>query len=558
MSTTTAPATSAPQSREALSEGIQIRSYKIQRILGQGGFGITYLAEHTTLKRRVALKELMPVFCATRDVSGIVTPRTGMAEDMTYATDRFMAEARQLALFRHPNIVDVQDIFAANGTAFMVMGYEDGTNLQQHLDKNPRMKESELREMLNPLLDALEVIHGKNVIHRDLKPANIYLRSNGQPMLLDFGAARQFSSSRDSTKNLTAIITRGYGPLEQHYTGGDQGPWTDIYAMGGVIHRIITGEEPPDAMLERTRRDVPDPYRPVSQRLKGRWSDSLLRGVDAALNLEIKDRPQTVEAWRAMMEFPPMQTALGSYVRHSSATVPPPTESQAGKSMEYRLVGAGLDIRFDASDFDAEGGELVIGRSSTLSQFTMNDPSISRAHVHLRQRADAVLEVKDVGSGNGTLINGKEIAANIWHPLHAGDSIELGTVKLRCQAIDSRIQAPFSQPVEAKPRAPAYDSRLETMMPPPLPAPPPPTSPPAPSTLPASTTLIVFAWLFALLGGWLGIYLGWRVRNGTTQSQQPNGTTLLIPRDEASRTHGTIIMCAAIMMMIIYIIIANS
>jgi serine/threonine protein kinase len=448
---------SAVQHREALPPGTQVGAYLIKNVLGAGGFGVTYLAEHTALKRLVALKELLPIDCAARDASGIVVPRGGMEDEMAYAQEKFMAEARQLAQFHHPSIVAVTDVFAHLGTAFMVMAYEQGESLDGYIH-HARINEPEVRRILIAVLDGLEVVHSAGVIHRDIKPANIYICKDGRPLLLDFGAARQVSTARSRT--ITSILTPGYAPFEQYHTDGNQGPWTDLYALGGVAHRMITGETPPDAAKREVSvsRSKPDAYEPLTQRQPRGWSMELLQAVDWALALHESDRPQSAAEWRALLKPPTVSLPTIQTIRPPSNNNPPPPPSVRVETLpsrhvmtEYRLIGKGLDIRFDATDFAAEGGELIIGRSENRAHFVIDDGGVSRTHVKLRQQRGH-LEIQDLGSGNGTFINGKELQPATWRVLQAGDQLEIGTVPLRCES--SEISGPVLDP-SAPPIPPA-------------------------------------------------------------------------------------------------------
>jgi len=286
------------ENRLALPTGSQVGPYRIQGILGQGGFGITYLTEHTGLQRLIALKELLPVDFATRVDNQTVVPVTAANEaDFSWARERFIDEARILATFHHPNILAVHDIIEANNTAYMATGYEEGADLEVWLrSREDRPSEEELLTLLHPLLDGLETIHESGLLHRDIKPGNLYIsNTDGRPILLDFGSARQAINSR--SRPITSIITPGYAPFEQYHDDGNQGPWSDLYALGAVVHRILVDEKPPDA----TKRIRSDSYQPLQKRLGGHYSPDLLAAVDWALAPFEEDRPQSVCQWRNML-----------------------------------------------------------------------------------------------------------------------------------------------------------------------------------------------------------------------------------------------------------------
>ena len=286
------------QHRLALPQGTRIRDFEFHRVLGYGGFGITYLGWNLSLDIPVAIKEYLPADLATREQDLSVVPQTAQAAaDFQWGLERFVDEARTLARFQHPNIVRVHQYFEAHSTAYIVMDYVEGETLSAHLERKGTLSEAELKAILYPLLSALDVIHRADFLHRDIKPGNIVLRdADGSPVLLDFGAARQAIGAK--SRSVTSIVTPGYAPIEQYSSRGRQGAWTDIYALGGVCYRALTGQGPDDA-TDRMRHD---PLVPVAQRCAGRVSQELLAAVDWALSVDEGDRPQSVGAWREAME----------------------------------------------------------------------------------------------------------------------------------------------------------------------------------------------------------------------------------------------------------------
>src|SRR5574338_353408 len=284
---------------DALPAGYGLHWYVLERVLGQGGFGITYLARDTNLDRLVAIKEYLPCEVAQRHAGATVRPRTeALGARYGWGLERFIAEARTLARFDHPNIVRVYSVFEANDTAYMVMRFEEGETLACLLERRGTLPEAELLRILLPILDGLERVHGAGFIHHDIKPQNIHIRQDGSPVLLDFGSARQ---SLESPRTMTILVAPGYAPLEQYYGGaGVQGPWTDIYGLAATCYRAVTGQAPVDAIV-RTKgvlgsvREVLEPASSVAQ---GRYSAQFLAAIDHGLELGEKDRPQSLAAWR--------------------------------------------------------------------------------------------------------------------------------------------------------------------------------------------------------------------------------------------------------------------
>src|SRR5919108_1734609 len=236
----------------ALPAGYALHEYRIEKVLGVGGFGLTYLALDSNLNLKVAVKEYLPGDIAQRGADQSIGPRSpDTVETFGWGKQRFLDESRTVASFRHPNIVRVMRFFEANGTAYMVMEFVEGAALSNWVKSLRPLAEAQVARIVGPLLDGLEVVHNAGYLHRDIKPGNIYVRADGTPVLLDFGSARPRSA------DLTAIVTPGYAPFEQYQTQGNQGPWSDLYALAGVLYWMVTGNPPVDAVTRLRADEMP-------------------------------------------------------------------------------------------------------------------------------------------------------------------------------------------------------------------------------------------------------------------------------------------------------------
>ena len=283
----------------ALPAGYRLENYRLEAVLGHGGFGITYRAIDEDLEQTVAIKEYLPRDMAFRDKDSTVSPLSESDRDtFEWGLERFLDEARTLARFHHPNIVGVRRFVRANGTAYLIMDYCRGGALDGVLKRQGTLPAKECVDILVPLLGALEALHAAGVTHRDIKPANIYLRDDGSPVLLDFGAARQTVAAR--SRSVTALATPGYAACEQYSASGKQGPWTDIYGLAATLYRCVTGSRSPDA----TERLLEDSLVPASRAAAGEYPKPLLWQIDAGMRVRPEDRPQSVAEWRQMMTVP--------------------------------------------------------------------------------------------------------------------------------------------------------------------------------------------------------------------------------------------------------------
>ena len=292
---------------DALPPGTRFGEFEILRVLGVGGFGIVYLAQDHSLEREVALKEYMPASLAARGAGPQITVRSSsFAETYAIGLRSFINEARLLARFDHPSLVKVYRFWEDNATAYMVMPFLQGVTLR---DTRRGMAhapdEAWIKSVLTPILSALELLHREGVYHRDIAPDNILLPRDGPPVLLDFGAARRVISDR--TQSLTAILKPSYAPIEQYaeMTQLRQGPWTDIYALGAVVHFLLFGVPPAPA----TARAVQDDGEAIETRIVPGVSPRFLEAMSWMLAIRPANRPQSGEQLRAVLdgraEIPP-------------------------------------------------------------------------------------------------------------------------------------------------------------------------------------------------------------------------------------------------------------
>lgn len=290
--------------RNALPLGQEIQGYRLDSVLGTGGFGITYKALELSVEREVAIKEYLPTAFAMRlgDSRSVVPVSKSQSEDFAWGLSRFKQEAQVQIKLRHPNIVPVLRFFEENGTAYMVMEYQQGDSLGDLVLGSKTITQTDLDRILPPILDALQAVHDAGYLHRDLKPYNIYIREDGSPVLLDFGAARQAVGQR--SQSLTAIVSEGYAPYEQYERDGNQGPWTDLYALGAVLYRCVTGERPVEAPARAaaTMRSEPDPLAPPESLAADGYRPETFAAIRQAMRVLEKDRPQSVAEFTAYLD----------------------------------------------------------------------------------------------------------------------------------------------------------------------------------------------------------------------------------------------------------------
>ena len=278
----------AAQANLPLPEGHPLQNYRILRVLASGGFSFVYLA-HDENDTPVAIKEYLPASLALRTGDSLA-PR--VAEDQAaafrYGMKCFFEEGRALASLGHPNVVRVMNFFRANDTVYLVMRYERGRTLQEHIHaKRGALRETWMRNTFATLLNGLREVHSNKLLHLDIKPGNVYLRSDGTPLLIDFGAARQMLSGE--APSLPPMYTPGFASPEHHADRSKLGPWSDIYSVGATLYACLSAAAPPSAE-ERLDRDRMVPARKIGA---GKYTSELLDTVDWCMRLDHLERPQS-------------------------------------------------------------------------------------------------------------------------------------------------------------------------------------------------------------------------------------------------------------------------
>jgi len=307
--TTTAPSkqtTNTSQKGEALPNGTPLLGdqFTIKRRLGNGGFGITYLAQDNYLERSVVIKECYPeVFCR-RDGKNVFVRSDGHYEKYRSIVSMFMREARTIAKMRHPNVVGVHRIFEDNETAYMVLDLIDGRDLLDIIkDEEQELKPKQIKNILIKLLDAVDLVHRQDLLHRDISPDNILLDKWGSPVLIDFGAAREEASRETRELSAVLVVKDGYSPQEFYFAGGKQGPSSDLYALGASFYHLISGEAPPNSQTRMAEfaGQNPDPCKPLAGRFD-EYEPAFLEAIDKAMSILPKDRIQSAREWSDIID----------------------------------------------------------------------------------------------------------------------------------------------------------------------------------------------------------------------------------------------------------------
>jgi serine/threonine protein kinase len=362
-----AASSSAGSSGNALAVGTKLGEFEITSVIGEGGFGIVYLALDHSLQRRVALKEYMPAALAARDGTTHVHVKSARYHDTFQVGLRsFINEARLLAHFDHPSLVKVYRFWEEHGTAYMVMPFYDGVTLKDKLRSiGEPPSEAWLMWLLGSLTEALAVTHVESCFHRDIAPDNVILLAS-RPVLVDFGAARRVIG--DMTQALTVILKPGYAPVEQYAESPNmkQGAWTDVYALAATMHFAITGKTPPPSV----GRLMGDTYVPLEQVAAGRYSPRFLQALDRALRVRPEDRTPTIDALRADLGL----------VAEELGTQPMPLEPLVYPSMPSSSRALGAQAPLTASPATPKEPDRVEPRVHVAAGATKAPPGMRLPH----------------------------------------------------------------------------------------------------------------------------------------------------------------------------------
>ena len=481
----------------AMPSGTRLGEFEITGVIGEGGFGIVYSARDSSLDRIVAIKEYLPSAFASRTTAGTVQVRSQEhSKTFDAGLSSFINEARMLAKFSHPGLVEVFRFWEGNGTAYMAMRYYRGVTLREMLRTNPQVvTEQWLCETLDPILLSLQELHNEKCYHRDIAPDNILVLPNGRSVLMDFGAARRIIGGM--TRALTTVLKPGYAPIEQYSDDGSmaQGAWTDIYAVGGLLYHAMTGKVPVQAIS----RMMNDPLKPVGSAARSEFSPNLCAVVMKCLAVMPENRYQSVDELRAALGWvttPVSSTVI--YQRTTIVTPPPPAAhilptlppnngsvmgTAAASSLDpMTQVGASSGSSDALSDLLGTSSKPLPAMPAAKANTLPAQPRKSAEKDDLRDTKNTAAETRTINKApSGKKSNTLPIAiigVAVLAVLGSGVYLFMGKGAAGGVKTDS---APVATPAtETKPESPA------PLVAPPVAVQPDPTPTPAPSALPTT------------------------------------------------------------------------
>jgi serine/threonine protein kinase len=384
--------------------------YRIVRYINSGGFGITYLAKDS-LDRDVVIKECFPSSVCRRSKVMVAARSRAHTAELRSVVQLFVREARNLAKIVHPNIVAVHQVFEDNGTAYMAIDFIDGLDLQQIIDgEGAPLTQQHIVEITVKLLKAVGFIHDHDMLHRDISPDNVLIDKKGEPILIDFGAAREKASQSNRAMSALRVVKDGYSPQEFYIAGSEQGPWSDLYALGATLYHVISGEAPVNgqARLAALAEDRPDPYLPLKGRFAG-YPAGFLEAIDRAMCTLPKQRLQSAAEWLAMFNPAPIALAepapgtddavkalvtdfrreaaqdptTGPAVRPSRVTTPAASAgamaAEPKKSPVPIIAGVVVALGLAAGGYVFLGGSPDAGGKATASATSSSEPAKSES-----------------------------------------------------------------------------------------------------------------------------------------------------------------------------------
>ena len=391
--------------------------YLIGRVLGVGGFGITYQGQDLTNGKFVAIKEYYPNGLASR-IPGTTNVNIIKSNELfRKSKDKFLQEARIIYHCHSEHILSIYSLFEENETAYYVMEFLDGRDLMQYLrSKGGKLKWSELKYVTFQIMEALECVHKEGIIHRDISPDNIYLCSDNNAKLIDFGTARNVREN----KSLSIIIKKGYAPPEQYMTHGKQGAWTDVYALAGTIYRALTGKIPTDA-LERVHGEELIPIKELEPDVPDYVSNAVAR----AMSLNEKDRYNSVFAFRNALKEP-ANNVIEKFIASRSSLA----ENISGYIHSWAKqtpVLVGVSGVYAGQEFMLDQ-DIIFGRDPAKCNivFPMNTVGVSKVHCQICLNVNGHKAIIDCDSTYGTFLNGVKLYPGKLALLQSGSEIRIG------------------------------------------------------------------------------------------------------------------------------------
>ena len=383
--------------------------YTITSYLNSGGFGITYLAKDS-LDRNVVIKECFPSSFCRRSKAMVSARSRAHSAELRSVVQLFVKEARSLAKIVHPNIVAVHQVFEDNGTAYMAIDYVDGLDLQQIIDgQGTGLAPEQIVWITEKLLDAVGFIHDNDMLHRDISPDNVLVAKDGTPILIDFGAAREQASQKSRAMSALRVVKDGYSPQEFYIAGSEQGPWSDLYALGATLYHLISGEAPVNGQAE----DRPDPYLPLDGRFAG-YPAGFLRAIDVAMNTLPKQRMQSAREWLMMFARgagAPAAAPAAAPKASGSAAPLDPIEAAVHEMVHSAQADDDQDAPADFSPPPALSRPVSQPRATSVQPTGPTVLPAARGGVGMVQVAAGIAVALAVVVGGLTLLGGQEPAA---------------------------------------------------------------------------------------------------------------------------------------------------